>query len=74
MNSKLEKIQNDIDKVFGHKCIMTGDEIKEILKEIYSNNGLGTYIEIKNLEDFGYSLNRFLDEDKFKYNISKNSC
>jgi hypothetical protein len=51
---------------------MTGEEIKDTLRDIYSYHGFKTtYIEIKNLKKFGYSLNRFLDGNKFKYRIKK---
>lgn len=51
---------------------MTGEEIKNILKDIYSYYGAkSTYVEIKNLKKFGYSLTRFLDENQFKYKITK---
>lgn len=70
-SNKLEKIQEDVNTVFGNECIMTGDEIKSTLKEIYSYYGAKTYVEIKNLKKFGYSLVRFLDGNKFKYKITK---
>lgn len=74
-NNKMEKIQEDVDKVFSKGCIMTGEEIKDTLRDIYSYHGFKTtYIEIKNLKKFGYSLSRFLDGNKFKYRIKKIMC
>ena len=65
------KLYNDVFKVFGNKCIMTGDNIKNYLSEIYSSNGLKFYPQIKTLEKFGYTLRRFLDDNKFVYEIVK---
>jgi hypothetical protein len=51
---------------------MTGEEIKDILRDIYSYYGVkSSYVEIKNLKKFGYSLRRFLDGNQFKYEITK---
>lgn len=72
VNDKQKKIQEDVDKVFGKECIMSGEEIKETLRDIYSYYGVkSVYLEIKNLKKFGYSLTRFLDGNKFKYKILK---
>lgn len=73
MESVIDIIQSDVGKVFGEECIMTGENIKNSLRDIYSQHNLkASYFEIKDLEKFGYSLTRFLDDGKFKYKIIKN--
>ena len=73
VTDKMKKIQDDVDKVFSNgSTIMTGEEIKDILRDIYSYYGVkSSYVEIKNLKKFGYSLRRFLDGNQFKYEIIK---
>jgi hypothetical protein len=67
----MEEIQKEVIKTFGNECIMTGDEIKTTLNDIYQHYNVRFYPEIKALEKFGYSLDRFLENGKFKYKIVK---
>lgn len=71
ISKRKELIEKDINDVFRDECIITGNEIKEILKDIYSYYGLKFYPQIKTLEQYGYSLTRFLDNHTFKYKITK---
>lgn len=66
-----ENIKSDVYKVFKNHCFMTGEEIKNTLSIIYSSYGIKFYPQIKTLEKFGYNLRRFLNENRFIYEITK---
>lgn len=54
---------------FGKSNILSGDEIKEKLMRIYFECGVKLYPTIKTLEDFGYSLERKKEGERFLYHI-----
>lgn len=57
-SSKLNDIIKDVYEEFGEECILTGEEIRSKLSEIYSKNGAYFYPDTKTLAKFGYSMIR----------------
>lgn len=66
MNDKIKKL---VVAEFGDSDILSGDEIKEKLARVFSENGIRWYPTIKVLETFGYSLERKKDGNHFMYHI-----
>lgn len=70
---KLELITQDVYNEFGNRRMLTGEEIKEKLSEIYSKHGAYFYPSIKALSEFGYILKRKKIDGKFMYLIKKST-
>ena len=66
MNDKIKEL---VVTEFGNSNILSGDEIKNKLDRIFSENGIKWYPTIKVLENFGYSLERKKDGSHFMYHI-----
>ena len=70
-NDKLNAIIEDVYEEFGDECILTGEQIRSKLTEIYSNHNAYFYPNIKTLAKFGYSMVRKRVNGTMTYFIEK---